>query len=328
MGDSSKTAQNNLEERQEFVDEVFNKFDIDINIYLKDPIKYSLSSKGKRLRPIICMLICEAFGGNYRNTTDAFIALELIHNGTLIHDDVIDDDNYRRGQNSVHTKFGNKRAILAGDTLLSLSLKYAIKTGKISIIEKLSDAAVKMVQGVATQTQLRGKVVSVQQYLDLAYYKSGSLFETAAVIGGLLNNIDDESISKISNFGKNFGLAYQIRDDVTDIMTNPVSPTRSDISNGDISLPLIYALQSKSIGQSHHELLLKIFEGNMREYQESDVLRIYNETGALTKSIEKMECFAKESASYLETFSGVAIDSLKELINQNYYQLKYREGFP
>ena len=318
MSDISGKAQKNLEERQEFVDNVFDRFDMDVNFYLKDPIKYSLNSKGKRLRPIICMLSCEIFGGNYRNTTDAFIALELIHNGTLIHDDVIDDDNYRRGQNSVHTKFGNKRAILAGDILLSLSLKYAINTGKIGIIGKLSDAAVKMVQGVAIQTQMRGKVVSMQQYLDLAYLKSGSLFETAAVIGGMLNDIDDESVRKISDFGRYFGLAYQIRDDITDMTTDPASPTRSDIANGDISLPLIYALESKSICQSDHDMLSKIFEGKLTEYREADVLRIYNETGALDKTVKKMEYYAEESSRALEPFSGAAVDGLRELLNQNF----------
>ena len=124
----------------------------------------------------------------------------------------------------------------------------------------------------------------------------------------------------ISNFGKNFGLAYQIRDDITDIISNSVNPTRCDISNGDISLPLIYALESKSISKPDHELLLKIFEGKLTEYREADILRIYNETGALKKSVEKMEYFAKESANFLETFSGLAVDCLRELINQNYYQ--------
>ena len=322
MGDISERAQKNLEERQEFVDNVFDKFDMNVNFYLKDPIKYSLNSKGKRLRPIICMLSCEIFGGSYRDTTDAFIALELIHNGTLIHDDVIDDDNFRRGQNSVHTKFGNKRAILAGDILLSLSLKYAVKTGKIGIVGRLSDAAVKMVQGVAIQTQMRGKVVSMQQYLDLAYLKSGSLFETAAVIGGLLKDIDDESVRKISNFGKYFGLAYQIRDDITDMTTDPASPTRSDIANGDISLPLIYALESKSIRQSDHDMLSKIFEGKLAEYREADVLRIYNETGALDKTVEKMEYYAEESSRALESFSGTAVDGLRELLDQNFTHVK------
>ena len=131
------------------------------------------------------MLSCETFGGDCSNIIDAMIALELLHNGTLIHDDIIDDDQYRRGENSVHKEYGNKRAILAGDILLSLSLKYATKTGKIRIVEILSETAIKMVQGVALQTHYRGKVISLSEYLELAYLKSGSLFETAAALGGI-----------------------------------------------------------------------------------------------------------------------------------------------
>ena len=266
------------------------------------------------------MLCCEVFGGVYKNTSNAFTALELIHNGTLIHDDFIDDDQYRRGKNSVHTEYGKKRAVLAGDILLSMSLKYATKTGKISIVEQLSEAAVKMVQGVALQTYFRRKIIPISKYLDLAYLKSGSLFETAAVIGGLLNDIDEGSISRLANFGKNFGIAYQIRDDIVDIISNLDNPIRSDILNGDISLPLIYAVESENISQTCKDLLLKIFHGEKTEFNESEVLGIFYESNAFDKALDKMKCYANESSKNLEGWHGPAIDGLKYLINENYME--------
>jgi geranylgeranyl diphosphate synthase type I len=264
------------------------------------------------------MLCSEIFGGKYQDTKDAFIALELIHNGTLIHDDLIDDDDYRRGQTSVHTEYGGKKAILAGDMLLSLSLKYACKTGKISIIEKLSDTAMKMVQGVAAQTQYRGTLISLPRYAELAYLKSGSLFETAASIGGLLSNASGESLTDVSDFGKYFGLAYQVRDDIIDIVSNKDSPTRSDIANGDVSLPLIYALESKSITEADKGRLVSIFEGKTKEYDEDEVLQIFYSTGSLDKSVEEMKRFADLSRQSLGKFSGEAVDVLGELIGLNY----------
>lgn len=266
------------------------------------------------------MLCSEIFGGRYQDTRDAFMALELIHNGTLVHDDLIDDDDYRRGQTSVHTQYGGKKAILAGDMLLSLSLKYACKTGKIAIIERLSDAAMKMVQGVATQTHYRGTIITMSQYTELAYLKSGSLFETAASIGGLLNEAPEEALRDVSNFGKYFGLAYQTRDDILDIISNKDSPTRSDIANGDVSLPLILALGSDSIKKADKELLISIFDGKKEEYSEEEALRIFYETDSLEKSDEEMKRFAEMSRRSLDKFSGEAVESLNEILDQNYSQ--------
>jgi geranylgeranyl pyrophosphate synthase len=266
------------------------------------------------------MLCSEVFGGRYQDTKNAFTALELIHNGTLIHDDLIDDDDYRRGKTSVHTQYGGKKAILAGDMLLSLSLTYACKTGKIVIIEKLSETAMKMVQGVAAQTHYRGTVISMSRYTELAYLKSGSLFETAACIGGLLNDVSEEALRDVSDFGKYFGLAYQVRDDIFDIVSNEDSPTRSDIANGDVSLPLIYAIESHSIKKEDKELLVSIFEGKTKDYSEEKILQIFYETGSLDKSITEIKRYADMSKRSLDKYSGEAVESLKELLDLNYYR--------
>ncbi len=266
------------------------------------------------------MLCSEVFGGKYQDTKDAFIALELIHNGTLVHDDLIDDDEYRRGQSAVHTQYGGKKAILAGDMLLSLSLNYACKTGKIGIVERLSETAMKMVQGVAAQTYYRGTIISMSRYIELAYLKSGSLFETAACIGGLLNDTSGDALENISDFGKNFGLAYQVRDDLLDIVSNKDSSTRSDIANGDVSLPLIYALESNSIDKADKDLLVAIFEGKTQQYKEDEVFRIFYDTGALENTVNEMKRFANLSRKSLGKYSGEAAGSLCELLDQNYSQ--------
>ena len=172
---------------------------------LEEPIKFALKSGGKRLRPITCMLCAEVVGGDYRSTRNAFLALELLHNGTLVHDDIVDEDLFRRGRTSVHTKFGGKRAVLTGDSLFSLGLIYADKTENPRIVELLSETALKMIQGVALQTFYRRKILSENQYLNINYLKSGSLFEAAAVLGALSYTENLEDVNALTGFGKNFG---------------------------------------------------------------------------------------------------------------------------
>jgi geranylgeranyl pyrophosphate synthase len=295
------------------------------NLRLLDyPVRYSLDTKGKRLRPLICVLCSEIAGGDYTKTGDAFVALELIHNGTLVHDDLIDEDDYRRGKTSVHTLYGNKRAVLAGDALLSLSLRYATKTGKLEIVDQLAETAFKMVQGVALQTHYRRKVIPLSAYVELAYLKSGSLFESAAVIGAMVGGISGEERASIERFGRNFGIAYQIKDDITDIRSSGEGTTRSDIANGDISLPFIFALQSANITSEDRGYLMDVFSGERSDYTEADVLRIYNETGSLDASITEMNKYAEAANVDLSGFNGDAGGCLRRLIKTNYSDFRFQ----
>jgi len=316
------TTIDSIEERQNFVEKTIGALDLGNIRLLDSPMKYSLATKGKRLRPLICVLCSEIAGGDYTKTGDAFIALELIHNGTLVHDDLIDEDDYRRGETSVHTLYGNKRAVLAGDALLSLSLQYASRTGKIEIVDRLAETAFKMVQGVALQTHYRRKVIPLQTYVELAYLKSGSLFESAAAIGAMVGGITDRDRPTVERFGKNFGIAYQIKDDITDVASSGESTTRSDIANGDISLPFILALQSTDITPDDRGYLMDVFCGEKTDYTDADVLRIYDETGSLDASIREMNRYAEAAKNDLKGFSGEAVGCLKRLIKANYTDFK------
>ncbi len=307
-----------LEERQNFVEKTVSALDLGNLRLLDSPVKYSLATKGKRLRPLICVLCSEITGGDYTKTGDAFVALELIHNGTLVHDDLIDEDDYRRGETSVHTLYGNKRAVLAGDALLSLSLRYATKTGKMEIVDRLAETAFKMVQGVALQTHYRRKVITLPSYVELAYLKSGSLFESAAAIGAMVGGITEGERASIERFGRDFGIAYQIKDDIMDVASSGDDITRSDIANGDISLPFILALQSMRIAPEDRNYLMEVFGGDRTGYEESDVLRIYDDTGALEASMMEMNRYAETAKADLSSFRGEAAGCLRRLIKDNY----------
>jgi geranylgeranyl pyrophosphate synthase len=305
-----------------FVNMAIESLDLsNVHSLLEVPTKYAVLGKGKRLRPLLCMLCAEVVGGDYRETRDAFLALELIHNGTLLHDDVIDEDLYRRGSPSAQVKFGDKVAVLTGDALLSLGLKYAARTGDLNIISFLSETTLKMVQGVALQTYYRKEIVSEETYLNINYLKSGSLFEAAAAIGGLIGSGSLEDSKSLADFGKNFGNAYQIRDDICGVYAENESDklSRSDILNGDATLPFIYAVGSDSIRGLDRELLMNIYMKEAVEAEIEEVKRIYKETGVIDASIEKMKEFAETGRKSLNGFKRTeARDCLNYLIDQYY----------
>jgi octaprenyl-diphosphate synthase len=311
-----------LRERLGFVNEVVEGLKLsNVHPLLEVPTKYAILSGGKRLRPLICILCAEVVGGDYSETKEAFLALELIHNGTLVHDDMIDDDLYRRGKPSAQIRFGGKVAVLTGDALLSLGLKYATETGNLSVVEWLSETALKMVQGVALQTYYRRELVSETTYLDINYLKSGSLFETAAAIGGLIGSGSREDSGILADFGRSFGNAYQIRDDICGVYSENENDdlSRSDILNGDITLPFIYALDSELLADSDRERIMAVYHGKTLEIDREEVQRVYEETGAIERSINKMKEFAETGSESLKHFErSEAKDCLDHMLHRYY----------
>ena len=311
-----------LGEKLSFINRAMEEIDLShVHSILGAPTRYVISTGGKRLRPIICTLCAEVAGGDYRDTRDAFLALELIHNGTLIHDDVIDEDLFRRGRTSPPVKFGVKRAVLTGDALLSLGLKYAARTGRPTIVDWLAETALKMVQGVALQTFNRRKTVSEQEYLTINYLKSGSLFEAAAALGGLIGSNRVEDSDRLAEFGKNFGNAYQIRDDICGVFAESTDDdlSRCDLLNGDVTLPFIYALEADAISEKDRGMITSVYLGEAEKVDIEEVQRIYDETGALEKSLRKMKDFAELGREHLDGFKQTdAKDFLDHLLDQYY----------
>ena len=212
----------------------------------------------------------------------------------------MDEDEYRRGKTSTPTKFGVKTAVITGDALLSLGLKYAASTGNPKIVECLSDTSLKMVTGIKKQIDINGRTATPEEFLEINYLKSGSLFEAAGALGALTGGVSEKMVKTLARFGKLYGDAYQINDDIADTETNGDKDPRSDLENGDMTLPVIYALQSDKLSSEEKELLKSVSSKKTICVPVRDML---NKTGAYEKSRVLINMYLDEAQVILDQYA-------------------------
>jgi len=189
------------------------------NLY--EPISYIMNIGGKRIRPILVMMACEMFGGDSAKAHKAALALEVFHNFTLVHDDIMDDADTRRGQQTVHTKYNENIAILSGDAMLIKSFKLLGEYEDISLRAKLYDVFTELAAQLCDGQQMDMNFeitneVTVDDYLQMIVLKTGVLIAGALKMGALIGGATDEESEKIYNYGKNIGIAFQLQDDLLD----------------------------------------------------------------------------------------------------------------
>ena len=218
------------------------------NLY--NPMKYVLSSKGKRFRPVLLIMACETVGGSFQDAYNASLAIEILHNFTLVHDDIMDDDQLRRGRKTVHKKWNNSIAILTGDGLIALAYRYLLrsKTERIrDIIKKFSEAIIKICEGQSLDKDMESaSEVNIDDYLDMIKRKTGVLISISAELGGILGNASETEIEALKNFGFEIGIAFQIQDDLLDIISDEVvigKDLGSDLALGKKTYPIIKLIE-------------------------------------------------------------------------------------
>lgn len=223
------------------------KYDIDnlnsklSNLFLDDNIIFQnlqdfLNSPSKRIRSVLAFLYLRA---NELEVSDEQIELqaivELIHNASLIHDDVIDDDLKRRGQNTLNCDFGSRMAVISGDYLLSVVMKKLTNFNSIELFNIFAKTLENMCSGEIQQYVFLGKIPSIEEYLDKSYLKTGALFE--AGITAAMRIAGETKIIRAVEFGRNFGIAFQIRDDLKNVLTSE----SKDLINGIYNAPVIFS---------------------------------------------------------------------------------------
>ena len=206
-------------------------------------VAYAVASKGKRIRPALVTLACEAVGGTAENASFAAASIELIHSSSLVLDDVIDKSEKRRGRDTIHKMWGTDMALLTVQILAALSLKIAARDPRL--IHAIADSLFYMGEGEAMELVDFAK--DKRSYLELAFRKTGSLFGSAAEVGAVVGGGDEAQVKNFSGFGTHIGIAFQIRDDILDCISREEDlgkPVKKDLFMGRPSIVILDALNS------------------------------------------------------------------------------------
>ncbi len=248
----------------------------DKNEIAQDISEY-LSAKSKRLRPAFVFLFSKALGIDIDEKIYSLAsAVELIHNSTLVHDDIIDNAETRRGKVSLNFKLGNSLSVLAGDILLAVSLRHLVKCGDLDVVKIFSDTLYQMCEGEINQNFAIGKLPSMDEYIKKSENKTAELFKAPLVSLSRIANLnkDDELLS----FAYNFGIAFQIKDDLLNILqTDETKPIMSDIHNGIYTAPVIFLNDDiKNVESlSEDEIIQNVISDNKYINKTFDLIKEY-----------------------------------------------------
>lgn len=228
-----------------------------------------LMSPSKRIRPLLTILYLKMAGESLSDSQlELLTAIELVHNASLIHDDIIDESKFRRGQKTVSEKFDNKMGVITGDYLLSIAMEKIAKLNSIEILDKFSKTLKQMCQGEINQNFDRFKIGTIENYIEKSKNKTAYLFETALVSCIFLSS-KKYDIQKVSEFGINVGIAFQIRDDLKNLSDIDTSkPTHNDIDEGIYNAPVIYSqnVEDYSSGIEKTKSLLNNYVQSAKEH--------------------------------------------------------------
>ena len=218
-----------------------------------------LKNKGKLLRPIVTLLSAQFFGGINDKALQGAAALEMLHNASLIHDDVIDEAEQRRGLPTINNVWSNHVAVLVGDFFVTGALRCGVATGDGRILSALADMGRDLSLGEIDQVDIaRNHDINEDTYMEIIRAKTASLFECCAAVGGYANDAPQTAIDELRRYARLLGICFQIKDDTFDYYNDPVigKPTGNDLREGKVTLPLIHALSREDLPE--HEQMLAL----------------------------------------------------------------------
>jgi octaprenyl-diphosphate synthase len=264
--------------------------------------RYLLGGGGKRLRPALLLLSAGYSGYTGPSAIRLAAVVELIHSATLIHDDVIDGADTRRGRPSANSRWGNHRSVLAGDWLYMQSFRMALEERKFKVLDILIDLTQNMVEGEVAQLTSLGRMdLDEQGVLDLAARKTACLFSGCARLGGVLGSLTPDEEQALADYGRYAGVAFQLVDDLLDFTASPAQlgkPVLSDLKEGKVTLPLIYALESD--GAAGRRLVRTVLEEKgFHTVRSEEISALVRESGALERTRQLALDYAERAKACL-----------------------------
>ena len=273
--------------------------------FLGRALDYVRRKQGKMMRPILVLLIAREFGEVSEQTLRAAVALELLHTASLVHDDVVDESDERRGVPSLNTVFGNKVAVLLGDYLLSVCLGQAAQTGDPEVVNTIAQLGGTLSAGEMLQlSNIREEEVSEEAYFRVIRSKTAALFATCGQLGALSAGAPAEMVARARELGELIGICFQIRDDIFDYSADSAAigkPTGSDLAEGKITLPAIYALRHADT-ETARALAAKIKAGTASSDDLQRVVELAKTSGGIDYAKNIMEQYRAKAEVLLAAF--------------------------
>ena len=257
---------------------------------------------GKRMRPMLILLTAKNYGEVSSVTQNAALGLELLHTASLVHDDVVDESDQRRGQPSVNAEYNNKVAVLVGDYILSTALLRVALSDNHEIVQELAELGRTLAAGEILQlSNISNQEISEDVYYQVIDQKTAVLFEACCKLGAISVGAPRDVIEKAAKFGHNIGMIFQIRDDIFDYFDSAQigKPTGNDMLEGKLTLPIIYSL-------THYEnaavlnLAKKVKNGTINNDEIAILIEFAKQYGGIKYAEKKMEEFAKECQSFID----------------------------
>lgn len=271
--------------------EVFRQTLCSDNPMLQKAVEHLMKAPGKQVRPMLVMLAARTVGKVNDQVIRVALALEMLHTASLVHDDVVDESDRRRGLPSISALLSNQVAVLAGDFILSKALECAAQTNDLRIVQHISRLGQTLAEGELLQLENQDSVeLSESAYFDIISRKTASLFSVSARLGVLAAGGSEAEAERMAQFGKLIGICFQLRDDVFDYGTAEVGkPVCSDMREGKLTLPVIYALNHSDEASSFRDTALKVRRGEATQEEIRQLMDFAVQEGGLDYAVWHMK---------------------------------------
>ena len=265
-------------------------------VSLVDPINYVLSGKGKRFRPLLTLFTAESFGGTIEQAMPSAIAIEILHNFTLVHDDIMDEDHTRHGKATVHHKWDVGTAILTGDAMLSLALKMIQQSRAHHevLMNCFIHGLLAVCEGQALDKEFETrKNVSIEEYIDMIDLKTGHLVGLAAEMGAISIGMEKQKVNAVRDYGRLIGRAFQIQDDLLEIYSDSKNMGKSLESDLILGKKTFLMILAKKIAPAELENVLNTARGDFTKGL-VDIRRLLDKYGIRTKALDNINSIIKK----------------------------------
>jgi octaprenyl-diphosphate synthase len=276
---------------------------------IHDLTRHIIASGGKRLRPSLTLIAAQLCGYTGSRHIPLAACVEFIHTATLLHDDVVDNSSLRRGEPTANVVWSNKASVLVGDFLFSRSFQLMVEDGSLKVLKLLSDASATIAQGEVMQLSTANNVATnLEEYLAVIDAKTATLFAAACAIGAVVSEQGEKAEENLYHFGRDFGIAFQLVDDVLDYSASEASLGKTvgdDFRDGKVTLPIILAMEKAS--ESERQFWKRTLED--QEQQEGDfekALELMQRYGTLKASVEQAVAYGESAKNRLKDFPASA----------------------